>query len=79
MILNYSSDLPMLTTQIKDMINTGSLSLFAQKDNFDELGTKYILILSGNKYLLDKNGTAIIGLPDDKNYDEKDPVTFKKD
>lgn len=78
-ILNYNSDLTMLTPQIKDMINAGQLGLFAQKDGFDSLGTKYILRLSGNKYLLDKNGNAIIGLPDDKKYDETDPVIFKKD
>ncbi len=79
MILNYNSDLKMLTSQIKDMVNAGQLGLFAQKDGFDLLGTKYILRLSGNKYLLDENGNVIIGLPDDKQYDEKDPVMFKKD
>ena len=78
MNLNYVSDLPMLTTQIKDMVNSGQLSLFAQKEDFDSLGTRYILRLSDNKYLLDKDGNIIIGLPDDKKYDETNPVMFKK-
>lgn len=78
MNLNYASDLPMLTTQIKDMVNSGQLSLFAQKEDFDSLGTRYILRLSDNKYLLDKDGNIIIGLPDDKKYDETNPVMFKK-
>ena len=78
MNLNYASDLPMLTTQIKDMVNSGQLSLFAQKEGFDSLGTRYVLRLSDNKYLLDKDGNIIIGLPDDKKYDETNPVMFKK-
>lgn len=78
MNLDYTSDLPMLTSQIKDMVNSGQLSLFAQKEEFDSLGTRYILRLSDNKYLLDKDGNIIIGLPDDKKYDETNPVMFKK-
>lgn len=78
MNLDYASDLPMLTSQIKDMVNSGQLSLFAQKEDFDSLGTRYILRLSDNKYLLDKDGNIIIGLPDDKKYDETNPVMFKK-
>ncbi len=78
MNLDYASDLPMLTSQIKDMVNSGQLSLFAQKEEFDSLGTRYILRLSDNKYLLDKDGNIIIGLPDDKKYDETNPVMFKK-
>ncbi len=58
MILNYDS-LPLLAGNIKDYIANGQVTLYVQPEKFDNLGTRFLLMVSP---------TLIFRLRDDGNF-----------